>query len=163
RSLRPPSKNTRSPRVKSSSALPNRERIRRADRAIPRSLPKSREKNVTIRSLSPSGKLPITTAGVLPRAMSRGQAQAELPQRPVVLPPPRPDAHGQRQVDLDPEEGLQLAPRGRADPLEHAAGLADQDALLRVALHEDRGLDVQRLGRRPLPQLFYLDRGRVRD
>jgi len=42
-SLRPLSKKTSSPSVQSSSALPNRERIRRADFATPRILPKSRE------------------------------------------------------------------------------------------------------------------------
>ena len=40
-SLRPVSKKTSSPRVNSSSALPNRERIRRAALATPRTLPNS--------------------------------------------------------------------------------------------------------------------------
>ena len=41
-SLRPVSKNTISPSVNSSSALPKRERGRRAERAMPRTLPCSR-------------------------------------------------------------------------------------------------------------------------
>ena len=56
-------------------------------RATPRTRPKSREKKLTTRSLSPSGKLPMTTAAERPRPMPGGQPEAELAQRAVVLPP----------------------------------------------------------------------------
>src|SRR6185503_17118932 len=142
RSLRPVSKNTSCPSVNSSRAPPKRDLSRRADFATPRMRPTSREKNVTTRSLSPSGKLPITTAAEVPRPMSGGQPESEFLQRPAVLPPVVAHLHVQLQEDLDAEERLELAAGGGADALEHGAGLADQDPLLRVLLDEDRGLHV---------------------
>src|SRR6185503_7345368 len=117
----------------------------------------------TIRSLSASGMLPMTTALDLPSAMLRGHAEPELPQRPLVLSPLAPHLHREGQVDLDPEKRFEVTARGRPDPLEHAPGLADENALLGVALHEDRGPDVQRLRGRSLRQLLHLDGGRVGD
>src|SRR5215208_5558858 len=97
RSLLPVSKNTSSPSVKSSRAPVKRERGRRDARATPRTLPKSREKNVTTRSLSPSGKLPITTAGDLPSDISGRHAQPELHEGALVFPPVLP--HLDREIE----------------------------------------------------------------
>src|SRR5262245_13778419 len=133
-SLRPPSKNTSVPRVKSSRAPPKRERPRRAALATPRSLPQSRVKNVTTRSLSPRGNPPITTAEVLPTDMSGRQQEAELAEGPVVLAPVVSHLHGQAQEDLDPEERFQVAPARHPDLLEHGASPPDENALLGVVL-----------------------------
>src|SRR5919198_3158350 len=143
RSLRPVSKNTSCPSVKSCSAPPKRERIRRAAFATPRTLPYSRGKNVTTWSLSPSGKLPTTTAADLPSAISGRQPEAELAERLRILPPVPPHIHRQSQEHLDPEEALQLTPRIRSDPLQHCPALADQDALLRSLFDEDRRTNVE--------------------
>src|SRR6266545_4857380 len=122
RSLRPVSKNTSSPRVKSSRLPPKRDRMRRAARATPRTRPRSREKKVTMRSLSPRGKLPMTTAAERPRPMSGRQAEAELAQRALVFPPVAPHLHVEVEEHLDAEERLQPAPGLGADALEHGSG-----------------------------------------
>src|SRR5512145_391829 len=131
------------PSVSSSSAPPKRERMRRAARATPRTLPYSREKNVTTRSLSPRAKLPMTTAGDLPRAMSGGEPESELAQRAIVLAPGVTHLHGEPQKDLDAEEGLQIPARRRADALEHGASSTDENSLLGVPLDEDGGPDIE--------------------
>src|SRR5437870_7884047 len=161
-SLRPVSKKMSSPSVSSSSAPLNFDLIRRAARATPRILPCCREKNVTTRSLSPSAKLPITTAVDLPSAISGGQAEAEFTEGPLVLAPRTPHLHGEPQEHLNTEEGLQLAPGVRPDPLEHGAAAADQDALLGVPLDEDRRPDVEAFGPGPLRETLDAHRDRVR-
>src|SRR5687768_15123395 len=132
RSLRPVSKKISCPSVKSCSEPPKRERIRREALATPRTLPYSREKNVTTWSLSPRGKLPITIADDLPSAISGRQPEAELAER-LRIPPPVPShVDGEPEKDLDSEESLQLPPRVRPDALQHGPALADEDALLGV-------------------------------
>src|SRR4029453_16229274 len=158
----PVSKNTSWPSVNSSSAPPKRDFNRRAARATPRTRPKSREKKLTTRSLSPRGKLPITTAAERPRPMLGGQPEAELAQRAVVLPPVVSHLHPALEKHRDPEERFQLTAGRAAHPLEHGAALADHDALLRFVLHEDRRADVEALRPRPLLPLFHPDRRRVR-
>src|SRR5262245_44247664 len=119
RSLWPVSKNTSWPSVNSSRLPPKRDRIRRAARATPRTRPKSREKNVTTRSLSPSGKLPITTAADRPRPTSGHQPEAELAQRALVLPPVAAHIDAKVEKYLDAEERFEPPPRLAADALEH--------------------------------------------
>src|SRR5262245_63273077 len=106
--------------------------MRRAALATPRILPCWREKNVTTRSLSPRGNPPITTAAVLPRAMSGRQPEAELVQRAVVLAPRPPHLDPEAEEDVDAEERLQLLPRRHPDALERVAAASDEDPLLKV-------------------------------
>src|SRR5262245_22357040 len=108
--------------------------MRRAWRATPRSLPSRREKNVTRRSLSARGSVPITSAGERPRATSRREEEAELAQGAGVLPPGPPHLHAEREVHLDPEEALQLDAGRRPDPLEHLSAPTHENPPLGILL-----------------------------
>src|SRR5688572_32515068 len=103
----------------------------------------------------------MTTAAEVPSPTSGGQPEAELAERALVLPPVVPHLHVQLQEHLDAEEGLQLPAGLAADALEHAAALADENALLGILLHEDRGPNVQLLRSRALGQLLHPHRHRV--
>src|SRR3990167_4374418 len=107
------------------------------------------------------GKEPITIAAERPSPISGGQQDPDLAQRPRVTPPVPAHLDREREEHLDPEEPLELAPRRRADPLEHGAALADEDPLLRLLLAEDRGADVEALRARALGELLPPHRDRV--
>src|SRR5215831_18757441 len=160
-SLRPPSKNTRVPRVNSSRAPPKRDRPRRAALATPRSFPKSLVKRVTTRSLSPSGNPPMTTAEVLPSGISGRQQEAELAEGTVILAPVAPDLNGQPQEDLNSEECFHIAAGGHPDLLEHGPAATDEDAFLRVLLDEHGSTDVDPLGTAMFGELVHPHRHRV--
>src|SRR6478609_4380858 len=64
-------------------------------------------------------------------------------ERRGVSPPARPDLHDELEVDLLPEDRLDLGARARADLAHHRASLADEDLLLRLRLDKDvRAQDV---------------------
>src|SRR5207247_8414397 len=97
-------------------------------------------------------------AGPLPR-------QAEAVEQALVLAPARRHLDLESEEHVAPEQVLDLEAGLAADALDHGAALADQDALLAVALDQDRGLDADRardLVRRLLEALDQHRRG-VRD
>src|SRR5262249_27266049 len=69
---------------------------------------------------------------------------AQLAEPAVVLPPVA--SHADAEVEEGPhaEERLELAPGGLPDALQHRPALADDDALLGRALHEDLPANVER-------------------
>ena len=57
----------------------------------------------------------------------------------LVTAPLRANLDAQLEIDLGTEESLDVGARGHADLLDHGAALAHDDALLTLALDEDRG------------------------
>src|SRR4051812_9117970 len=66
---------------------------------------------------------------------------AEAVEQILVATPVLADAHLQVEVDAGAELGLKRPARGGADLADLDAALADQDALLRLGLGPDLGLD----------------------
>src|SRR5262249_47366196 len=92
---------------------------------------------------------------------SRGEVEAELAQGALVRPPLVAHPHRQLEEHLDAEEPFQVLARRGADLLEGRAALADEDALLRVVLHEDARSDVQTLRALAFGQLLHPHRAGV--
>ena len=74
----------------------------------------------------------------------------------LVTAPVRPHLDLQVEVDLAAEKPLDLGPRAGADGLDHAAALADEDALLGLGLDDEDSVHPRLL------ELFDLDADRVR-
>ena len=148
---------------KSSSAPPNRERIRRAAFATPRILPKSREKKRHDPiALAERKADPITTAADLPERHAGRQPEAELAQRPLVLPPvAAAPARSSSRKTLIPKNASSSRRAAVPIRLSMRPALADEDPLLRVLLDEDGGPDVQACRAPPFRQLLDPDRHRV--
>src|SRR5215467_13924153 len=83
------------------------------------------------------------------------QQESELTQGFVVATPVPAHLHRQVQVDLDPEESLEIPARRRPDSLEHRPALTDEDTLLRVLLDEDPRSDIEAFGVRALSDLVH--------
>ena len=70
-------------------------------------------RSVTTRSLSPSGKLPMTTAAERPRPSQDVSRKPNSRSARVVLPPVAPHLHVELEEHLDAEERLELTPGRR--------------------------------------------------
>src|SRR5213594_544287 len=82
----------------------------------------------------------------------RSRSHPQVGQHALVFAPLRLDGHPQIDEHVRPEEALEVFARRRADALDHLAAAADHDRLLRLALDEDRAIELeQRTGR---PWLF---------
>src|SRR6185295_485883 len=107
------------PAVIGSSAPPKRRRLCLAFFATPRFLPRSRVRNTTIRSDSPSLYVRRISASVVWSIQRRGgilsfiAAQADVVEDPLVLAPFGLHADVEIEKDLPVEERLQLLPGGR--------------------------------------------------
>src|SRR6185503_11083513 len=75
----------------------------------------------------------------------------------LVTAPVRPHLDLQLEIDVVAEKTLDLGPRAGADRPDHAAALADEDALLRLGLDEHDRVHA------PLVELLDLDPDRVRN
>ena len=75
----------------------------------------------------------------------------------LVLAPLGLHADVEIEKHLVVEEPLELLARGRADPLDHVAALADHDRLLRLAVDHDRAVQPQDAGSAPLRLLEPVD------
>src|SRR6266550_4607557 len=71
-----------------------------------------------------------------------GKRPVQFAEKTLVLAPGTVDGNVQIEEDLGAENGLQFDPRFGADPLDHVAALSDDDRLLRLALDDDRRVDL---------------------
>src|SRR5689334_7031041 len=143
------------PYVSGSRPPPNRRRLSRAFFATPGYLPRSRVRNTTIRSDSPSWYVRRINASVVWSGIQGGVwlyytiddpergLLPEILQDRVVFAPFRFHAHLQVDEHFHPEEALEILPRRRADPLDHVAAAANHDGLLRFALHDNGAIQPQ--------------------
>src|SRR6185295_18312656 len=69
-------------------------------------------------------------------------AQAQLPERALVVPPFGLDLDEEAEEDAGPEHPLDLLAGGAPDGLQDGATAADDDPLLGVPLHENHGVDL---------------------
>src|SRR5262249_57663965 len=88
-------------------------------------------------------------------------AEAHAVEEGGVVWAPLADLDEEPEVDLGPQERLDLAAGGGADRLQHRPAPADEDALLALALDEDRGLDAHE--RLPLLEAVDDDGGGIGD
>src|SRR5205809_2390537 len=81
------------------------------------------------------------------RFVRDGSAQwkFELAEKPLVFAPPFVNADVEIEENARAERGFELLPRIGADALDHVAALADHDRLLRVALDEDRRVNLDEI------------------
>jgi hypothetical protein len=86
-----------------------------------------------------------TTREQFARYLILRHAVAEALHERFVVAPVFEHLHAQVDEHLCVEHLLQFLACLRADQLNHAAALADQDALLRVALDIDNGADIRHL------------------
>src|SRR5215210_2195019 len=83
----------------------------------------------------------VTSSFILPP--SSFLLDAHLAQRPRRVAPARLDLDEEFEIDLVADEALDVAARLRPDLLEARAALADDDALLRLALDVDGAVDAR--------------------
>src|SRR3954468_13955161 len=99
--------------------------------------------------MAAGGRPPPSGDGVAARQRARiasagASLQADIVEHALVLAPFRFHPDVQVEKDLGVEKLFQVFARRDADPLDHLAAAADDDGLLRLALDDDRAVEVER-------------------